>query len=278
MLEASMGFKENLLKKIHIDQITRTVAKSLEGNAENIVRLDKSAMRQLLGESTFQPEKIRDLELFVQTNTGDKPDILVLDNDLPIYHTDVEDVALRKSPTIKEMISIRNAIKILNDKDVVVSKKLVSLSRIQKECTAALDLSFDRNNMEDLERDGRASLENKYADGVKEALLLYAEILGLQTVPKGLRIPHHEIYGKIDALESGTYRISRIILYSMINDTIQFLPDEKEGTQREVLEFLKSLASGKQKTQLEGGDVFRHLTDQCMALSKNGTRLFYAKS
>jgi hypothetical protein len=71
-----------------------------------------------------------------------KTRILVLDNDLTIYHTTVEDVVLRKSPTVKEMVSIRNAIKILNDKDVVISKKEASLKTIRDICIDQLDLHY----------------------------------------------------------------------------------------------------------------------------------------
>ena len=49
---------------------------------------------------------------------------------------------MRKSPTIKEMISIRNAFKIINDKDVKISTKDESLKTIQKECIDLIDLSF----------------------------------------------------------------------------------------------------------------------------------------
>jgi hypothetical protein len=68
----------------------------------------------------------RDLVLFLETDGPGQTRILVLDNDLSIYNTSVDDVVLRKSPTVKEMVNIRNAIKILNDKDVVTSKKEVS--------------------------------------------------------------------------------------------------------------------------------------------------------
>ena len=58
-----------------------------------------------------------------------------------LYDT-VADVGMRKSPTIREMVSIRNAMKILSDADVVASKKEASVRTIQEECLSALDLSF----------------------------------------------------------------------------------------------------------------------------------------
>ena len=56
--------------------------------------------------------------------------VLVFDNELALYHSTVDDVALRKSPEWKEMVSIRNVRRILNDQDVVVSKGKESIRRI----------------------------------------------------------------------------------------------------------------------------------------------------
>ena len=63
------------------------------------------------------------MDLYILGNTAKKKKILVLDNGLAIYHTTIEDVCMRKSPSVKEMISIRNTIKILNDEDVILGKK-----------------------------------------------------------------------------------------------------------------------------------------------------------
>ena len=56
--------------------------------------------------------------------------VLVFDNELALYHSTVDDVALRKSPEWKEMVSIRTVRRILNDQDVVVSKGKESIRRI----------------------------------------------------------------------------------------------------------------------------------------------------
>jgi len=53
----------------------------------------------------------------------------VFDNELPIYHTTVADVALRKSPYWQQMFSIRNIKKIMNRHDVLVSEGKESLHR-----------------------------------------------------------------------------------------------------------------------------------------------------
>ena len=52
----------------------------------------------------------------------------MFDNEFPIYHTTVDDVALRKSPCWQAMFSIRNIKQITNDQDVVASKGKESLN------------------------------------------------------------------------------------------------------------------------------------------------------
>ena len=270
-----MGFKENLLKKMAIDNLSAIVRNSLQGDYDSGRRIDKMTMKQLLEESPYEALKIRDLELYLKESEDDTPYILVLDNDLPIYHTTPEDVALRKSPTIKEMVSIKNAIKILNDSKVIVSKKEESLASVRKECIDLLDLSFGRNDIVVIEKDGIASLERAYLDGIKEALKLYAELLGLAPVPKRFQMGHHEIFAKEDTPDNGQYRIGPIIMYSIINDKLKLFLDKISGTQKEISEFLKGLSSGSQTTHYEGEDVFKQLTNMTMALPKDGSSLYY---
>ncbi|OQY05994.1 MAG: hypothetical protein B6I22_06690 [Desulfobacteraceae bacterium 4572_123] len=116
-----MSFKENLLKKINIDRTAQKVLNSI-GPVGGDLKIDKQRMRSLLEIAAYEFRHVRDLHLYIQTHGPGTGRILVLDNDLAIYNTSIEDVAMRKSPTVKEMISIKNAIRILNDKDVVVSK------------------------------------------------------------------------------------------------------------------------------------------------------------
>ncbi|MBA3030213.1 MAG: hypothetical protein FP816_15575 [Desulfobacteraceae bacterium] len=250
-----MTFIENLLKKIEIDQMARTVRGSL-GTYESGAKLDLETMKKLLHNTAFKPMELRNLELFVLKTGEEKNEILVLDNDLPIYHTTPDDVALRKSPTIKEMVSIRNAVKILRDTDVLVSKKEVSLWRVQKECLETLDLSFTRQDIEAIEQDGISSLERDYLDGIREALTLYAEILDLKPVPKKFQMLHHDIWGQIETPENGRVRITSVVLYNLMQNKLKLYAGEIKGTLQEVTQSLKALSDGKQKASHEGSEVF----------------------
>ena len=102
--------------------------------------MDKGLFRVLLEMAEYRHLRERDLDLYLPPEGSGKSHILVLDNDLPFYKTTVSDIAMRKSPTVKEMVNIRNAIKILNDSDVVVSKKADSVKTVRQECLSRLNL------------------------------------------------------------------------------------------------------------------------------------------
>ena len=182
-----MTFRENLLKKIKIDKISEQVIASI-GTPDSGKKIDGEAMRDLLEIKPYKLKRERDLDLFILEKDKGEQRILVLDNDLAIYDTTAEDVAMRKSPAIKEMLSIRNVIKILNDGDVVVSRKEESVRTIQKEYVDMLDLSFEMSDIDDIENDGSASLNKAYSEGVIESLTLFAEILSYRRPPKNMKI------------------------------------------------------------------------------------------
>ena len=268
-----MGFRENLLKKIQIDKMTATVRKSLGGGYDGGPRIDKAVMKQLLAEGPYDNVVERDLDLYIKRGEEGPPWILVLDNDLPVYRTTAADVALRKSPTIKEMISLKNAVKILNDGDVVKSKKTESLETVRREILGRMDLSFDRNDIEEMEAEGKAFLEKEYVEGIRDTLKLYAEILGLAPVPKPLQMPHHLIFsGKTDRSA-----LQPVILYSIATDKLRLYEDPVAGTDKEKAEFIKGLSSGVAKSHGEGEAVFARLTEMAMGLPDAGPGFYHPR-
>lgn len=136
-----MSFKDNLRKKIEINALVNRIKASM-GPPDSGRRVDKELVRKLMTEGSYERIVARDMELYRLPPLENKPRLLVIDNDLSIYRTSVDDVVLRKSPVVKEMLNIRNVIKILSDADVVVSKKDVSLNTLQEELVAGLDLRF----------------------------------------------------------------------------------------------------------------------------------------
>jgi len=262
-----MSFKENLLTKIKIDRLAHQVIATI-GPPGSDRKVDKNLMRSLLEMTTYTYRKERDLDLYLQDVDAEKTKILVLDNDLAIYDTDVEDVGLRKSPTVKEMISVRNVIKILNDSDVVISKKEDSVKTIQQECIEKLDLSFDASDIDEIVKDGGVSLEREYTDGVVESLELFAEILGYKPAPKAFRISHHKVLGVLTRKDSGEVGLGPMVIYSIIHNTLYLIDRQIGSFDREKIEFIHRVATGKEDATAQGIDVFQYLKE--MALRQLG--------
>jgi hypothetical protein len=255
-----MSFKENLLKKIQIDTLAKKVISSF-GPPDSGMKIDKDAMRSLLEMSSYVHQKKRDLDLYVEEADQEQKKILVLDNELPIYLTTVEDVALRKSPFIKEMASIRKIIKILKDSDVKISIKGESVKTIQKECIDLLDLSYDESDIDEIAEDGAASLDSGYAEGVIESLTLLAELLGYQPPPKAFRIRHHEIYGALLEKEAGELLYGPIVIFSLIDNSLKLLGSQVSNYDRRKLDFFQQVTQGNEKAHIEGHDVLRYLKE-----------------
>jgi len=259
-----MSFKDNLLKKIEIDRLTQTIAGDI-GTVESGKRIDKADLEKLMAYFPWNRRQERDLELYLEPDGQGKRRILVLDNDLPIYHTTVEDVVLRKSPTVKEMVSIRNAVKILSDKDVVVSRKADSLKTIQDICIGELDLHFSDADIDEIARDGSASLENGYADGIRESLMLFAELLGFPPAPPAFSLKHHDIYGKVDPKPNGETTFGPLVMYSLVHDSLTCLDNVLSSRDKGRFDLLKAVASGDAEAAAAGAAVFDLMKSKVLA-------------
>jgi hypothetical protein len=262
---AAMSFKENILQKIRFDQLHKTVVSSL-GPPDSGRRLDREAMARLLKFSTYKPTPVRDLALYIKPDSGDPPAILLLDNELKVYKTSPEDVALRKSPTVKEMVSIRNAIKILNDKDVVISRGRETADAVHAELVAALDLSFTAADLDALAGDGKAALENKYADGVLEILTIFMEILEWPPAPSALRLSHHHIWGPRFAKGVGETVLSPVLIFSLTHNRLclsEAQVSTKGPRRQEALDEIVASA-GEDDETLAGAAVWESLRQRAL--------------
>jgi hypothetical protein len=258
-----MGFAENLRKKIEIDRKVDLLLNAW-GPAGSGRRIDKEIVRGLLEMGPFRHESVRDLDLYFlkEAEGEDKRWILVLDNELPIFQTTAADVAMRRSPLIKEMVSIRNAIKILNDKDIMVSKREASLQRVRDMLIEGLDLSFSASDIEQIADDGRASLEKSYEEGVVDSLELFAELLGFQPAPKSLEMPHVDIFGTVVEGPAGERRFGPMVLYSRIRNDLRLLEQNISSRNATGIEWVGQVAKGKEPADLEGDAVFGWLKEQ----------------
>ena len=253
-----MPFKENLLAKIKINRLAAKVIDSI-GPVESGNKVDKEAMRSLLELSPYQYQKVRDLDLYVQGIDQEQKKILVLDNELPIYQTTIDDVAMRKSPLIKEMANIRNIIKILKDSDVKLSRKEESVKAIQSDCIDQLDLSFNESDIDKIAGDGQASFERDYPDGVIECLELFAELLDYKPAPKAFQLSRHKIIGELTPKAGGEVLYGPMIIYSLIHGTLKLIAEQISSFDKTKIELVQHVAAGKQKAAIEGTDVFEYL-------------------
>jgi hypothetical protein len=259
-----MSYKDNLLKKIEIDRLVRTIAGAI-GPVESGKRIDKAVLAQLMTFFPWTRREERDLVLFLEADGPGKKRILVLDNDLTIYDTSVEDVVMRKSPTVKEMVNIRNAVKILNDKDVVISKKESSLKTIQEISIGELDLRFTASDIDEIARDGTASLENGYAQGVQESLMLFAELLGMIPAPKAFSLNHHDIFGSVGERPGGGTTFGPLVMFSLVYSTLTYLETPLSSLDKGRFDALKSVASGESEASASGPAVFDLMRSKVLA-------------
>jgi len=253
-----MSFKENLLTKLKINNLANKVIASI-GPVESGSKVDKDAMRSLLELSPYQYQKARDLDLYVQGSDQEQKTIFVLDNELPIYRTTIDDVVMRKSPLIKEMVKIRNIIKILKDTDVKLSRKDESVKAIQKECIDQIDLSFNESDIAEIAKDGQASLERDYPAGVIECLELFAELLDYKPAPKAFQLGRHKIFGALTPKAGGEVLYGPMIIYSLIHGILKLIEEQISSFDKTKTEFVQQVAAGKQKAAIEGPEVFEYL-------------------
>ena len=258
-----MAFKENLLRKIKINALAEAVLKSL-GSPDSGKKMDRNAMRSLLEIRGFEHRKERDLDLFLLPDEREGLRILALGNELAFFRTSVEDVAMRRSPTVKEMISIRNAIKILNDKDITISKGADTLRLIQNECLDMLDLTFDETDLDELVQDGVASLKNNYSEGVIETLTLFAELLEYQSPPRSMILPHFQIFGTAAPKGAGDVLFGPMAVYGMVQNDLKFIDEQVSSLNKPEIERIESIIKGKSTATCEGPDVFNELKDRVM--------------
>ncbi len=260
-----MSFTENLLQKIRIKKLSREIEKSIvSGNTEK--RTDLHTMRKLLETGEYTAQKERDMELFILEDGGEeKKKILVLDNDLPIYRTGIADVALRKSPTVKEMLNIRNAVKILNDSDVLVSKKAESLQYVREQCINRLDLTFGPGDLDEIANNGTASLEREYSAGVEEALDLFGELLSYVPAPNEFRKSSHKIIGYLQKNDRGEELFGPVLIYSLIHNTLRLIEKPLHRMNKEDAEMISQICAEKIKAAAEGPQVFAYLKEAVLS-------------
>lgn len=256
-----MPFKDQLLKKIEVDGLARSVIASIRP-AGTLHHIDKASMERMLDIAGYTPRTKRSVPLYVKETKSETSQILVLDNDLAIYNTTEADVVLRKNPLVKEMISFRNIRKILSDADVIVSKKAATVRKVHQECVATLALSFTDQDLDEIKMDGVVALDTTDSDGVVQSVTLFAELLGYIPAPRFLAVAGYTLFCGVNTTGDGQ-RIygPHVICHAAGNRLMMVSAPVKQGEQ-EAADLLLKAIQGVGKPDAEGVAVLSFLKDR----------------
>ena len=253
-----MSFKENLKAKIKLDKLVKKLISTMK-EPPGRWWLDKVLAQELLLMTDFVHERVRDLQLYVRPSAGEIMEVLVLDNALPIYRTTVNDVVLRKSPCWHEMVSIRNIRKIMNDKDVIVSKGKASLEKLHTDALALLDLNYTGNDMALLLEDARRGMARKSIKQIQECLGFFFELLNFQPLFFGQTDHDLQTFAMAKPDSGNVPTFEHLILF----DERTLLLGMKKSAfspQRDLdLDWFGEYIRGEKAADLQGMDVFEFL-------------------
>ncbi len=259
-----MSFKENLKAKIHLDRLLRQVVQTMR-EPPQIRWLDKDLIRELLKGTDFKYRKSRNLDLYVRSPADGEMEVLVLDNELPIYRTDVGDVTLRKNPHWKDVFSLRNIRRIMNDQDVVVSRGKDSLERVYSDALGRLDFTYTRDDLEPLVEDGRRGVELGSAEPVRESLDLFFEVLGFEPVFFAVTQPEVYFFGRPMPGRGEAPHFEHLVVFNQDGPTVGLKKGAFSPRDEADLEWVDRYVEGRAKADFEGVEVFEFLAELALA-------------
>jgi len=262
-----MSFKENLKSKIRLDRLFQSIVSTLK-EPPGRRWLDKELTKELLAMTDFEHKKVRDLHLYMRPMEGEIMEVAVLDNELPIYHTTVDDVTLRKSPYWQQMFSIKNVRKIMNDHDVIASKGKESLKRLHVNALALLDLTYTSNDLALLLEDARRGLEQKSISQIQESLDLFARLLDFQPLSLEVLEPRFQSFARPKANGGIVPTFEHLVLFNEESLSLgvkkgTFIPQSDTD-----LGWVMQYARGQETADFQGIDVFEFLAELAMVKSQ----------
>ena len=260
-----MSFKENIKAKIKLDRLLEKLVSTIR-EPPGRWWLDRVLTQELLDTTDLEHKKVRDLHLYKRPLEGGIMEVLVFDNELAIYHTSEADVALRKNPYWQEMVSIRNIRKIMNDKDVIISKGKESLKRLHANALALLDLSYTRGDLALLLEDVRSGLERKSIGDIQESLDLFGGLLDFEPVSLGIPDLDLQIFARQEVGGGAVPTFEHLILFDEQNLSLGLKKGTFSPQSDADLAWVMQYARGEKIADLQGIDVFEFLAE--LALEK----------
>lgn len=261
-----MSLKENLRKKIMIDRLAKAVSQSI-GPSGGPRKIDKENMRKLISFTPFVLEKRRDLELYFRELEPGLGEVLCLDNELPLYgKTSLEDVAVRRSPELKEMVNVRNIIKILNVKDILMCKGRDAVQYIHDRALELIDLTFDEKDLDEMVNQGVGALVGAESESVMEMLELFVELLGYRSVPAAVLVNDYVMFGAEHEAIGGTRAFAPIIMYNDKTNILRLIRDTISVDDPLANVKIPGVALGEIAPDAEGYEVFEFLKEAALKL------------
>jgi len=260
-----MSFKENLKAKINLDRLLHKLVSTIR-EPPGKRWLDKVLTQELLDMTDLKHEKVSYHHLYIRPLEGEIMEVLVFDNELPIYHTTVADVALRKSPYWQQMFSIKNIRKIMNDQDVIISKGKESLKRLHANAMALLDLTYTRDDLTLLLGDARQGLVQKSIAQIQESFDLFFELLDFEPVSLGVLEQNLQIFAGPKLNGGAVPAFEHLILFDEETQSLGLKKGAFSPQSDLDLAWVIKYARSEEPADLKGIDVFKFLVE--LALDK----------
>jgi len=258
-----MPFKENLQAKIKLDRLYQSLV-STTREPPGRRWLDKELTKELFARTDFEHKKVRNLDLYIRPLEGEIMEVAVLDNELPIYHSTVDDVTLRKSPYWQQMFSIRNVRKIMNDHDVIASKGKESLKRLHANALALLDLTYTRDDLAPLLEDARRGLERKSIEQIQESLDLFFELLDFEPLSLAVLEPGFQSFGRPKLNGGIVPSFEHLVLFNEENLSLGLKKGVFSPQSDSDLGWVMQYARGEETADLQDIHVFEFLAELAM--------------
>ena len=152
--------------------------------------------------------------------------------------------------------TIRN---ILVDSDIKMSTREKSVKTVLGDTIKLLDLTYTDTDIENLAQEGMAWLAGSNTGGVGKSLTLFAALLGYEKPPKYFGLDNTVSYGVSASGRDNDVVFGHLVLYRPANNTLAWIDQSFSRSDRQQMEFLRSVATGKISVPVTGDAVFQKL-------------------
>jgi len=140
-----------------------------------------------------------------------------------------------------------------------MSTREKSVETVLRDAVEQLDLTYTDTDIENLAREGMAWLAGSDAGGVEKTLALFAALLGYQKQPKYFGLDHTVCYGISASGPDNEVVFGPLVLYRSDGNTLAWIHESLSPSDRQQMEFLRSVATGQESVPVTGDAVFQKL-------------------